>query len=66
MEKVSFAHMADGTAEDYRIISEATAKMSAPLADDLLALLQQTERVDMGFHGDSSRALVAIGHSRIS
>ena len=49
MEKVSFAHMADGTAQDHRIISEATAKMSAPLADDLLDLLQRNERVDMGF-----------------
>ena len=50
MAKVSFAHMADGTAEDYRIIAEATAKSSEPLADDLLALLQVNERVDFGFN----------------
>lgn len=50
MKKVSFAHMADGTAEDYSIIAEATAKSSEPLADDLLALLQVNERVDFGFN----------------
>ncbi|MEM7122416.1 MAG: peptidase [Pseudomonadota bacterium] len=50
MKKVSFSHMADGTAEDYRIIAEATAKSSGPVADDLLALLQVNERVDFGFN----------------
>ena len=49
MEKVSFAHMAEGTADDYRIIAEASGKVADHLADDLLDLLQQTERADMGF-----------------
>ena len=49
MEKVSFAHMKHGTAEDYRIIGEASAQLGGALADDLLELLQQTERAEMGF-----------------
>ena len=49
MRKVSFVHMADGTADDYRIIGEAMKKANEPLADDVLALLQQNERIDLGY-----------------
>lgn len=49
MEKVSFVHMADGTADDYRIIGEAVKMSNDYVADDVLALLQQNERVDFGY-----------------
>ena len=49
MKKVSFVHMADGTAEDYRIIGEAMKEANKPLADDVLALLQENERIDLGY-----------------
>jgi predicted HD phosphohydrolase len=49
MQKVSFVHMADGTAEDYRIIGEAMKQANEPLADDVLTLLQENERIDLGY-----------------
>lgn len=49
MQKVSFVHMADGTAEDYRIIGEAMKEANKPLADDVLALLQESERIGLGY-----------------
>lgn len=49
MNQVSFIHMKDGTADDYRIIGEAMKKANEPLADDVLALLQQNERIDLGY-----------------
>ena len=49
MKRVSFIHMADGTAEDYRIIGEAMKQANEPVADDVLALLQENERIDLGY-----------------
>ena len=49
MQKVSFVHMADGTAEDYRLIGEAMKLANEPLADDVLTLLQENERIDLGY-----------------
>ena len=49
MKKVSFVHMADGTAEDYQIIAGAMEKTNEPLADELLELLQQNETIDLGY-----------------
>jgi predicted HD phosphohydrolase len=49
MKKVSFIHMADGTAEDYQIIAEAMESAHNPLADDLLELLQKNEGHDIGY-----------------
>ncbi len=64
MDKVSFAHMADGTAEDYRIMGEAIARAHGHLADELLALLQRTETVDMGLRVNRlEHALQAATHA---
>ena len=49
MQKVSFVHMKDGTADDYRIIGEAMKEANKPLADDVLGLLQENERIDLGY-----------------
>jgi predicted HD phosphohydrolase len=49
VKQVSFVHMKDGTADDYRIIGEAMKQANEPLADDVLALLQQNERIDLGY-----------------
>ena len=49
MKKVSFVHMADGTAEDYQLIAEAMESAHNPLADDLLELLQKNEGHDIGY-----------------
>ena len=49
MKQVSFVHMKDGTAEDYRIIGEAMKEANKPLADDVLGLLQENERIDLGY-----------------
>jgi predicted HD phosphohydrolase len=48
-KKVSFIHMADGTAEDYQIIASSMDKAHEPLADDLLDLLQKNEGHDIGY-----------------
>ena len=48
MEKVGFAHMADGTAADYRIVDAAMARAHSLLAGELLAMLKRTETIDMG------------------
>ena len=50
MKKVSFAHMADGTAEDYRIIGDAIRGAHGLLADELLSLLKATETAEMGIN----------------
>lgn len=64
MGKVNFAHMADGTAEDYRIMGEAIARAHGHLADELLALLQRTETVDMGLRVNRlEHALQAATHA---
>ncbi|MEX2648757.1 MAG: HD domain-containing protein [Alphaproteobacteria bacterium] len=52
MDKVSFVHMADGTAEDYRIIASRMHMADDHLADDLLRLLQANESVDLGYKVD--------------
>ncbi len=52
MDVVSFSHMEDGTADDYRILSESIRKAHVTLADDLLELLQKTETVGMGLKID--------------
>lgn len=49
MKRVSFVHMEDGTAEDYRIIGEAMRKANEPVADDVLEILQHNERIDLGY-----------------
>jgi predicted HD phosphohydrolase len=51
-QKVKFIHMADGTAEDYRIIAAGIHRAADHLADDVLALLQATEANDMGYQVD--------------
>ncbi|MBT6203035.1 MAG: HD domain-containing protein [Alphaproteobacteria bacterium] len=48
MEKVSFAHMEDGTADDYRIIGEAIAGSHHRLAGELLTMLKATESAEQG------------------
>ncbi len=48
MEKVSFVHMEDGTADDYRIIGEAIKGAHHLLAGELLTLLQATETAEQG------------------
>ena len=64
MDKVSFAHMADGTAADYRIMSDAIARAHGHLADELLALLARTEAVDMGLRVNRlEHALQAATHA---
>ncbi|MSP84155.1 MAG: HD domain-containing protein [Alphaproteobacteria bacterium] len=52
MQKVNFVHMADGTAEDYRIIAAGVHAADDRMADDVLALLQNTEANDMGYQVD--------------
>ncbi len=64
MDKVSFAHMADGTAADYRIMGDAIARAHGHLADELLALLARTETVDMGLRVNRlEHALQAATHA---
>ncbi|MBN34825.1 MAG: peptidase [Rhodospirillaceae bacterium] len=48
MERVSFAHMEDGTADDYRIIGEAVKNSHHLLADELLDMVQSTEHAEQG------------------
>ena len=50
MEKVGFAHMEDGTAEDYRIIGDAIRGAHGQLAGRLLDLLKETETAEMGLN----------------
>lgn len=52
MDKVSFIHMADGTADDYRIIASRMHRVDDHLADELLRLLQANETVDLGYQVD--------------
>jgi len=52
VNKVSFVHMADGSAEDYRIIAAGMRRADGHLADDVLRLLQATEAVDLGYQVD--------------
>jgi len=52
VDKVSFIHMADGTAEDYRIIASRIPQIDDHLADDVLKLLQANETVDLGYKVD--------------
>ena len=52
MAKVSFVHMADGTAEDYRIIAAGMHAADDHLADEVLRLLQANETIDLGYRVD--------------
>ncbi len=45
MERVSLSHVADGTAEDYRIMSDAIRYGHEWLVDDLLDLLESIDPV---------------------
>jgi len=49
MAKVSFIHMADGTAADYRIIAAGMQAIDDHLADDVLRQLQANETIDIGY-----------------
>jgi predicted HD phosphohydrolase len=49
MAKVSFIHMADGTAADYRIIAAGMQAVDDHLADDVLRQLQANETIDIGY-----------------
>jgi len=48
MERVSFIHMKDGTADDYRIIGNGMKNANLTVAHDVLEQLQKTEDVDLG------------------
>ena len=48
MERVSFIHMKDGTADDYRLIGETFAAAELPLADEVLDQLRKSDAVDIG------------------
>ncbi len=50
MPKVSFAHMENGTAEDYRIVADAIRDAHGLLAGQLLDLLKATETAEMGLN----------------
>jgi predicted HD phosphohydrolase len=64
VDKVSFIHMADGTAEDYRIIVSRIAMVDDHLADDVLKLLQANETVDLGYKVDRlEHSLQAATHA---
>ena len=52
MERVSFIHMKDGTARDYRLIGETFAAAELPLADEVLEQFRKTDQVDIGLQVD--------------
>lgn len=52
MKRVSFIHMKDGTAEDYRLIGESFAAAQLPLADEVLEQLRKPDHVDIGLPVD--------------
>ena len=64
MERVGFAHMAQGTADDYRIMDAAVVRAHSLLADELLAMLKRAETIDMGLRVSRlEHALQAATHA---